>query len=64
MINEIKKSILSGIMISIGGAVYLSCVFKSLYTTRPNPMDAHLESIIVILKSGYSSKIVSFAKLR
>lgn len=30
MINEIKKSILSGIMISIGGAVYLSCVSQNL----------------------------------
>ena len=30
MLNEIKKSILSGIMISVGGTVYLSCVSQNL----------------------------------
>lgn len=30
MINDIKKSILSGLMICIGGTVYLSCLALNL----------------------------------
>lgn len=51
MLNEIKKAILSGIMISIGASAYLSCLDKGLVWLGAILFSAGLFTIFTQAKS-------------
>lgn len=57
MINDIKKSILSGLMICIGGTVYLSCVALNLKPLGAFLFAAGLYSICVYGFNLYTGKV-------
>ena len=57
MINDIKKSILSGLMICIGGTVYLSCIALNLKPLGAFLFAAVLYSICVYGFNLYTGKV-------
>ncbi len=57
MINDIKKSILSGLMICIGGTVYLSCITLNLKPLGAFLFAAGLYSICVYGFNLYTGKV-------
>ena len=57
MINDIKKSILSGLMICIGGTVYLSCIALNIKPLGAFLFAAGLYTICVYGFNLYTGKV-------
>lgn len=57
MINDIKKSILSGLMICIGGTVYLSCLALNLRPLGAFLFAAGLYTICMYGFNLYTGKV-------